>query len=120
MKIFVTHASNFDYINKLYKPLRESVLDKKYEFIFPHEEGSEKLTKDIIKSCKIVIAECSLPSTGQGIELGWANIYNVPIFCLYERGNKISGALHFVSDTYIEYSNEEDIIKKIQDILEHI
>lgn len=114
MKILVTHSSDFDFRNKLYKPLRNSALNSKYEFRLPQEGERERLTKDIIKECAAIIAECSLPSTGQGIELGWANAYNIPIICVHEKGIKISNALHFVSDTFVEYSDEIDMIAKLQ------
>jgi len=117
MKILVTHSSEFDFRNKLYRPLRVSVLNKNYELRLPQEEGREKLTKDIIRECGAIIAECSLPSTGQGIELGWANAYNIPIICIHEKGSKISNALHYVSDIFIEYSNEVEMIEKIQEHL---
>jgi|GEM_PF-2002077 len=32
MKIFVSHSSNFDYENELYKPLEKLG----YDFVFPH------------------------------------------------------------------------------------
>jgi hypothetical protein len=120
MKILVTHSSDFDFQNKLYKPLRNSVLNNKYELRLPQEGKREKLTKDIIKECAAVIAECSLPSTGQGIELGWANAYNIPIICIHEKGAKISNALHYVSDTFIEYSNEVEMVEKLQEYLDKL
>ena len=120
MKILVTHSSDFDFQNKLYKPLRSSALNNKYELRLPQEGGREKLTKDIIKECIAVIAECSLPSTGQGIELGWANAYNIPIICIYEKGGKISNALRYVSDTFIEYGDEAEMIEKLKEHLDKI
>lgn len=117
IKILVTHSSGFDFKNKLYKPLRASVINDQYEFILPQETGKEQLTKDIIKDCKAVIAECSLPSTGQGIELGWANIYNIPIICIYEKGSKVSRALNYVSDIFFEYNNEAEMINFLETTL---
>jgi len=117
MKILVTHSSDFDFRHKLYKPLRDFTLNSKYELLLPQEAGREKLTKDIIKECVAVIAECSLPSTGQGIEIGWADAFNIPIICIHEKGSKISNALHYVSDTFIEYNNEVEMIEKLQKYL---
>ncbi|MBP6859604.1 MAG: hypothetical protein KBC69_03230 [Candidatus Magasanikbacteria bacterium] len=117
MKILVTHSSDFDFRNKLYKPLRDSTINSKYEFRLPQETEKEKLTKDIVKECVAVIAECSLPSTGQGIELGWADAFNIPIICIHEKGSKISNALHYVSNTFIEYNNEVEMIEKLQEHL---
>jgi hypothetical protein len=120
MKILVTHSSDFDFRNKLYKPLRNSILNDKYELRLPQEKEREKLTKDMIKECRAVIAECSLPSTGQGIELGWASAYDVPVICVYERGSQVSSALHYITDTFIEYSNETEMIKSLQECLNNI
>ena len=38
MNIYVAHSNNFDYIRKIYEPLKESELLKKYHFFFPHDE----------------------------------------------------------------------------------
>lgn len=120
MKILVTHSSNFDFHNKLYEPLRESLFNNKYEILLPQERQREKLTKDIIKECAVIIAECSLPSTGQGIELGWADAFNIPIICIHEKGSKFSHSLRYVSDIFIEYANEAEMIKLLQERLEQI
>lgn len=71
-------------------------------------------TKDIIASYDLVIAEVSLPSTGQGIELGWASSANTPILCIYKKSAEVSSALKFITNEFIEYENSEDMIKKIK------
>lgn len=71
MKIFVAHSSMFDFINKLYIPLWGSRLNTLHDIFLPQENGHEEVTKELIKSCDLVIAEVSMPSTGAGIELGW-------------------------------------------------
>ncbi|MEK7549848.1 MAG: hypothetical protein AAB519_02605 [Patescibacteria group bacterium] len=117
MKIFVAHASNFDFIHKLYLPLQNSSLGQKHEFYFPKEKGYETVTKEVIKSCDLILAEVSLPSTGQGIELGWADIFNIPILCISEEGSSISGSLGFVTKKFITYSDSTDMIEKIETFL---
>ncbi|RYF28728.1 MAG: hypothetical protein EOO17_04300 [Chloroflexi bacterium] len=62
----------------------------------------------------MIIAEVSLPSTGQGVELGWADMYKIPIICIYKSGSKPSSALRFVSSKSIEYSDEKDMIEKLR------
>lgn len=75
MKIYVSHTSSYDYTNQLYTPLRLSKLNSRHEIFLPHEPNEVPInTKAIIEACDIVLAEVSYPSTGQGIELGWANI----------------------------------------------
>jgi hypothetical protein len=113
MKIVVTHSSAFDFKNKLYTPLRSSALNAAHEILLPQEHGKEQVTQDLIKNADVVIAEVSLPSTGQGIELGWAYIFGVPIICLYEKGSKFSNSLHFITDTFIEYKNTNDMLTQL-------
>ena len=117
LKIYISHASKFDYINKLYNPLKESILFKDHVFILPHDEEKVINTKAIISSSDLLIAETSIQTTGQGIELGWADYAHVPIICIYEKGAEISSALKFISNDLIEYENQKDMIQKIEDII---
>src|SRR3989344_4757374 len=99
MKIYFCHSLNFDYKENLYKPVRNSEFNSQNEIIFPYEDGFLAIkTKDLIKTCNAVFAEVSFPSTGLGIELGWADIYAVPIVCLYKTDTKISGSLKFITN----------------------
>ncbi len=115
-KIYIAHSSDFDFKSELYKPLRNSELNSLYEITLPHENDQEPFeSRKLLKSnCDLLIAEVSYPSTGLGIELGWANIYNVPVICIYKTGTKFSSALKTVSDTLIEYSNEKEMISKLK------
>ena len=85
--IYVIHPTNFDYKNQLYSPFKNSLINEKYKLILPHET-TEVNSKKIIKKCKLIIAEVSIPSTGSGIELGWVNNYNIPIICIYKKDIK--------------------------------
>jgi len=115
MKIFVAHSSNFDFQNELYAPLRNSELNKKHEIILPQEGGQkESATKEIIQSCDVVVVEVSYPSTGSGIELGWADVFEKPIICIYKKGTKPSTALEKLKPTFISYKDSEDMIAKLQ------
>ena len=102
MKIYVSHSSSYDYINEIYNPIINSDISK---------------TKDIIASYDLVIAEVSLPSTGQGIELGWASYANVHILCVYKKGSKISTSIKFITTNFIEYENSKDMIEKIKEFI---
>ena len=117
LKIYISHASKFDYINKLYNPIKESNLFNEHEFILPHDGYKVINTKEIISNSDLVIAEVSLPATGQGIELGWADYATTPILCIYEKGSKISSAIKFITNNFIEYENVEDMINKIDDFI---
>ena len=114
MKIFVAHSSNFDFKNELYSPLRNSELNKTHEIFLPQEKSDiGPITKDIIKNSDLIIAEISFPSTGQGIELGWANIYGIPIICIYKNDAKTSRSLKKITDQFISYDNSNDMIEKL-------
>jgi len=118
MKIYISHSSNFDYINKIYNPIKTSNLMLSNEFFFPHDTHENGIkTKDIIRDFDLVIAEVSLPTTGQGIELGWADYCDVPILCIYEKGSKISSSIRFLTDNVIEYNDTEDMLKKIDSFI---
>lgn len=120
MRIFISHSSKYDYINKIYEPIKNSNLSKSNIFFFPHEKNSKVInTKEIISEYDLIIAEVLLPSIGQGIELGWADFANTPIVCIYEKGVKISSSLRFVTKQFIEYENVDDMIKKISNFIEN-
>ena len=118
MKVYFCHARDFDYQNDLYKPIRESELNTQYDIIFPHEDGAPAFkSKEVIKECGVVLAEVSFPATGLGIELGWADMYGVPIICFYKRGSKVSGSLQYLTDDIVEYSDARDLVEKVYSAL---
>lgn len=113
MKIYVSHSKKFDYKNELYKPLRESGFP--VEFILPHETSDEPFDSKSLfenKGCNYILAEVSYPSTGQGIELGWANANNIPVICIYKKGSEISGSLQIVSDNIVEYASLTELLNE--------
>lgn len=116
MKIYISHSSEYDYINKIYNPIKKSSLTENNNLVLTHESKIMN-TKEVISNSNLVIAEVSIPSTGQGIELGWANCSKVPIICIYEKGSKISSSLKFITDKFIEYENTNDMIEKIRQFI---
>ncbi len=114
MKIYLGHATSFDYENELYAPFKKSKLMQDHEMVLPHSEFRIPWsTLDVIKSCDLFIAEVSYPSTGLGIELGWANIFNRQILCIHKTGITPSAALKIITNHCVEYNNIENLIKKI-------
>jgi hypothetical protein len=116
MKIYIAHSTEFDFKKDLYQPIKSSRLNSEHEFIFlpkTYTEASDFVTRDIIKTCDLVIAEVSFPSTGLGIELGWADVFKCPIICIYKKGRKISDSLKVVTDNVIEYTDKKDLIDKV-------
>jgi len=119
MKIYIAHSRNFDFQKELYNPIKNSPIGKEHTFIFPHEESGESFgSKELFKKgCDLIIAEVSHPSTSLGIELGWADMLNAPIICIYRKDSKISGSLKAVTKTFLEYSDTDDLINKIRDAI---
>ena len=71
--------------------LRTSHLMANNTFIFPHEKSLKPDdTREVIRTNDLVIGKVSFPSTSQGIELGWANIWQIPIVCIYQSGKNFS------------------------------
>ncbi|MBI2663030.1 hypothetical protein HYX15_00680 [Candidatus Woesearchaeota archaeon] len=120
--IYIIHSRDFDFKNELYSTIRKSQLNKQYNFVLPHEK-SDKLfdSKELFKSgCDIVIVESSYPKIGVGIEVGWADAYNIPIIAIYKKGFKISSSIKFISEAVIEYNSSDDMVSKLRKVLERI
>lgn len=120
MKIYVCHSRDFDYKKELYAPIRNSELNIQHEFIFPHEkEDTSFNSKELLmsKTCDLVIAEVSYPATGQGIELGWANMLGIPIVCIYKDGTTPARSLSAVSSKLLMYTSIENMIEDISGVL---
>ena len=81
--ICIGHSNSFNYKDELYIPIRKSELNDIYKIVLPHEkrEGPYN-SKEILKNCNLFVAEVSYPSTGLGIEIGWASMLEVPIICI--------------------------------------
>ena len=107
MKIYVSHASSFDFQNELYTPLKQALPE--HELFLPHENSNDanQDAKNIIETCDIVLAEVSYPSTGQGIELGWADMLHKPIICVYKSGAKPSSAIQIIAASMHAYTSIE-------------
>jgi hypothetical protein len=117
MKIYVTHSKGFDYKTELYVPIRKSSLNKIHEFIFPHEESDISFnSRPLILggSLSLLIAEVSIKSTSQGVELGWANASNIPIVLFYKPNSNPSDTLKKLSKISICYSCNNELINGIQ------
>ncbi len=114
MNICITHSTNFNFSKELYEPLKNSDIYKNNNIFFPHDEENKNInTQQIIRDSDLIISEVSYPSTGQGIELGWANYLNKNILCIYKKDQKFSLALKFITNDFIEYENADDLINKL-------
>ncbi|MBI3250524.1 MAG: hypothetical protein HYZ61_01565 [Candidatus Andersenbacteria bacterium] len=87
------------------------------EFKFPQEEkGNIQKTKDDIASATLILVEVSIPSTGSGIELGWANASGVPIIAFHQGGAEPSPAVQFATKNIHVYVTEEHIVEVLNSL----
>jgi len=115
MNIYISHSSSYDYEKELYTPIKASDLAVMHHFFLPHEpENLDTDAVDELKQTDVLVAEASLPSTGQGIELGQAFVAGVPVICFFKTGARPSSSLRFVTDKVIEYSDIHDLFAKLQ------
>ena len=77
-KVYITHSSKYpNYQTEIYDIFREiqQELNGQVEFILPHD-GTPIISKQIIRTADLVIADCTYTSVGMGIEIGWADAFN--------------------------------------------
>ena len=118
MRIYVAHSREYDFKNELYVPIRNCEKFSEHEIILPHElHDTSSNTRDFYKDIDIMIAECSYPSVGLGIELGWAFDDNIPIYCIHKKNMKISGSINAVTQNVYSYSSIEEMLTLIENIL---
>ncbi len=121
MKIYIGHATGWNFEEKLYKPVRESKLADRHEIVFPHDSEEFSNSKKFLKSeCDLFVAEVSRSSTGLGIELGWAEEFGVPVVCVHREGSKISGSVGNLFEKVEEYENFRELISVIEIRLEDL
>ena len=117
MKIYVGHSTKYDYKNEIYKPLLDSILSKKVEFILPHNTDKTFNSKEVIENSNLFIAEISEPSLGLGIEIGRAEMKGKKILCICNDKDKVPSSLKYVNVDVITYSDRNDMIRKIEEYL---
>ncbi len=117
MKIYVVHSTSMDYVNELYNPIKNSKIAAENQVIFPHDKNQNINSKEIISNSDLIIAEVSYPSIGMGIELGWAEDRNVRIVCVNKSNFKVSSALKFITNDFIEYKNTKELILKLEEYI---
>ena len=117
MRIYIAHSREFDFKNELYIPIRNDEELKEHEIIFPHEISDvSSNTRDFYKDINLIIAECSYPSIGLGIELGWAFDDNIPIYCIHKKGTKVSESIYAITQNIFEYKDIDEMVEIIEKI----
>lgn len=117
---FVSHPSgSTQHTPTFFTAINEFVAaEENVQIIFPHDsEEGVKLTRDAIDKSDLVLVEVSIPSTGSGIELGWANAAGKPIIAFHQGGSEPSPALKFATQAMYVYVTEDDITKVLRDLI---
>ncbi len=119
MKIYVAHASSFDFKAKLYAPLRTSTLSGEHEILLPQEGPIEEITREMVASADVLVAEVSHPSLGVGIEIGWAHAVGVPVIAMHEASASVSFSIDNAVNERFEYRDSNEMITKLMEVLQH-
>ncbi|MBI4023054.1 hypothetical protein HY375_02730 [Candidatus Berkelbacteria bacterium] len=115
MRIYVSHPSSIPCVDELYLPL-EAI--EGHDFLFPHGPDLEKVhTKAVIDGVDLVLAEVSAPSTGQGIELGWADAAGVPVVAIHKEGVSPSRSIRRVTDQVRTYRDRDELVQQVRELL---
>lgn len=120
MRIYVSHSRSFDYINELYKPLLDSPISQQHQLVLPFMGGGGQSgdTKAVLQAVNIVVAEVSWGNTGQGIELGWADMLGKPILCFYRNGHNPSSSLAMITHHMYPYKDPLDMVRQLESMLQ--
>ncbi|MDY6770045.1 MAG: hypothetical protein SVU88_03660 [Candidatus Nanohaloarchaea archaeon] len=115
MEVYIGHSTIFDYREELYQPLESSKLSEEHNLVFPHKDSEDLFdTKEYLQdSCDVFVADVSEASTGLGIELGWANLYDIPIIAIHRIESDISQSISEVADEITAYDGDEEMVKSI-------
>ncbi len=112
MLIQIWHSRSSDFARELYEPIKIASFFLEHTWIFPHD-GAEIDSRESLRNIDLFIAEVSHPATWLGIEIGFASAYEKYILCIYKKWSKISSSLQSVTQDFIEYKNDRDMIEKL-------
>ena len=117
--VYVAHSRSFNFKHELYKPLRESSLNKRFNIILPHEysDGLYSSKHFFEHQCNIMLFEASYPTTGGGIELGWADVYKVPIIALYRKDVELKESVRALAMLSLPYDSSQHMISLLEKTL---
>lgn len=122
MKIYVAHSTGIDFEAEVYGPVRRALADR-CQLILPHENNKlGEFSLPLIRKSDGVVAFINHPSEGRLLEVGWATALGVPVVLVTKEGEKYNKVYRFLlrddlNVKLIEYSNVEDLVKKLQTAL---
>lgn len=120
MKIYLSHSTQYDFLNELYRPLQASPLNTKHEIIYFLSDDSPdktKNSKEVIRTSDVVIADVSIRSIGIGMELGWADAFEKRIILIHQKEAQLSKYLKLLTEEIISYESSQDLVRQLEQIL---
>jgi nucleoside 2-deoxyribosyltransferase len=115
LKSYVPHLDTINGLNLKVEDIQNPHLD------FSSRAKIFKRDIEVIKNSKLIIAEITNPSTGTGVEIGFALKLKKPIICLAHKDvditNMVLGPVHMGLIKFIRYENEKDVLIKLEDML---
>ena len=119
MQVYLAHATSFDYQQELYAPLQQLSIPQ-VKLIFPHLQTAQPIhSKQLIAASHLILAEVTYPSTGMGIELGWAEQLVKPIYALYREGCTYSSSLKLITTAIYSYQDVQQLCAIVREICEN-
>jgi hypothetical protein len=119
MNIYVGHSSSINFEDRLYRPLEKSKISDRYNLVFPHKDDKQIFDSKrfLREECDLFVAEVSEASTGLGIELGWADMLEVPVLAVHREKSEYSNSIKAVADEIEAYSGTDELINIIENKL---
>lgn len=100
-----------DYKRDFYDLVRQSSVYANHDCIFPHETDENSWNdRAFYQTIDLFVAEISHPSTGLGIELGWASEAGCKIVCVHKADVSPSAAIRSVCQDVMAYKNHDELI----------
>jgi hypothetical protein len=121
MLIYFVRSTSFDFKKEYYAPIQKSNLSQLHTLVFPHlKSGKPFPTRELFESgkCDLVVAEISYPSTGGGIEIGWANVFGIPIILVAREDADFSSSLESLGISVLRYRDSANLVKRLENELE--
>jgi hypothetical protein len=118
MEIYISHSTSIDFRKKLYRPIMKSKSYEHENIKLPHINTKEDLFDSetyFRRDCDLVIFDATESTTGGGIELGWADAYNIDIVCIHQKNSTPSDSIKAVTDEFYSYS-----VTELSSTIDHI
>lgn len=115
MKFYVGHSSSFDYVKELYEPIKASQFFTDHDVTLCHDKtGGPEHSKQMILESDWFVADVSYPSTGLGVELGWADDAGVQVACIHKAGTTPSSSINLICEHVFEYADSDELIQILE------